>query len=174
MLGIISTRRILYILFISAEKAYHDTMKAKSTIQFDFDWGLDGATLTPEMVLDGCGKTKGCFLHPETCTGRECEYIVSYVSRGLYTDFEVSVSIAAELGENVYVGVGVNTHAQMVRRISCSVRPVLSDRLIMWPLKTGGLSWQGEKKHVFVRTARLSGLVEQLYCIQWNLSITTT
>ena len=67
------------------------------------------------MVLEGCGITKGCYRYPEDCQGRNCQYIVSYVARLEYIDFEVSVSVPDDLGEDMYAAIGFNTVREMVR-----------------------------------------------------------
>ena len=72
------------------------------------------------MVLEGCGITKGCFRYPEDCQGRNCQYIVSYVARLEYIDFEVSVSVPDDLGEDIYAAIGFNTVREMVRSSSAA------------------------------------------------------
>ena len=68
-------------------------------------------TIFPELSLDGeCGRTKGCFLYPDWCSGNDCRYAVSFKpdQSGSTVAFEVTAITPG------YVSFGISKDKQMV------------------------------------------------------------
>lgn len=75
-----------------------------------------------KLVFSGndCGKTKGCYFYPESCSSspNNCNYFVSYTMKGSWVTFELS-------GKTKWIAVGFNYKAQMdgTDSIICSALP---------------------------------------------------
>ncbi|XP_015774001.1 PREDICTED: putative ferric-chelate reductase 1 [Acropora digitifera] len=69
-----------------------------------------------KLVFSGndCGKTKGCYFYPESCSSspNNCNYFVSYTMKGSWVTFELS-------GKTKWIAVGFNYKAQMFSGNDC-------------------------------------------------------
>lgn len=59
----------------------------------------------------GCDKEYGCFRQPSDCSGKNCDYFVSWKSEGEFINFQMSAKMPSN---NAYLAVGFSKDSTMV------------------------------------------------------------